>query len=176
VLDDGAAESAADGGAVHRRDGTVAASTAELGVNLDELSLSSAAEGQAVVAAPRLVGDVIKHGIVEVDDGDVVLGTEEAAGLSTAVTLLGGLDGGVPLNGVLANVYVLGGLHLLNDVLGVLDTRADSASGAHLGGVAARAASEGSDSVGDDLSDGDSGSVDAGHHNAVGDEEVLRHG
>lgn len=57
VLDDGAAESAAHRGAEDGGGGPVAASAAELGVDLDELSLASAAEGAAVVAAAGLVGD-----------------------------------------------------------------------------------------------------------------------
>mmetsp|Transcript_281 Transcript_281/g.588 ORF Transcript_281/g.588 Transcript_281/m.588 type:complete len:218 (+) Transcript_281:91-744(+) len=176
VLDDRAAEATAHGGAEEGGDGAVAATAAELGVDLDELALASAAEGAAVVAAARLVGDPVEHGIVEVNDRDIILGTEEAAALAAAVALLRGHDGGVPLDGVLADVDVLGGLHLLDNVLRVLHAGAGGASGAHGGSVAARAAPVGLDSVGDDLGDGDGRGGDPGHHEAILDDERRRGG
>lgn len=130
VPDDGAAEAAAhrDGaGGV----GAVAAAAAELGIDLDEFALTTAAECAAVVAEARLVTDPIEHGIVKVEDRDIVRSAEEAAAGAAAVTLLLDLLGGVPLDGVFADVNVLGGLHLLDDVLGVLHAGKGGASWAH---------------------------------------------
>mmetsp|Transcript_74200 Transcript_74200/g.179475 ORF Transcript_74200/g.179475 Transcript_74200/m.179475 type:complete len:218 (+) Transcript_74200:74-727(+) len=176
VLNDRAAEATAHGGTEEGGDGAVTATAAELGVDLDELALASAAEGAAVVAAAGLVGDPVKHGIVEVDDRDIILGAEEAAALAAAVALLGSHHRGVPLDGVLTDVDVLGGLHLLDNVLRVLHAGAGSASGAHGGSIAARAAPIGLDSMGDDLGDSDGRGRYPGHHEAVLDDERRRGG
>lgn len=145
---------------------------------LDELALSTADAGGHAVAAGGLVRDGVEHRVVEVEDGHIVLRAEQAAGGAEAVSLLGGLEGRVPLEGVLTDVDVLGGLHLLDDVLGVLDAGADGAAGARGRGVAARAAPVRLDAMGDDHSDSDGGGVDAGHHEAVLDDprsRVSRH-
>ena len=148
--------------------GPVAAPAAELRVDLNELSLPSAQAARRPIAARSLVGDPVEDRVVEVEDGDGVLGAEGAAGRSEAVAFFWRLYGGVPFEGVLADVDVLGSLHLLDDVLGVLDAGKDGAPGAGGGCVAASAAAVGLDTVGDDHGDGYAGGLDAGHHEAVG--------
>lgn len=61
------------------RVGPVAASKAELGVDLNNFSLSAVQPSTQVIAAGCLVADAVKHGIIKVDDIDVILSTEVAA-------------------------------------------------------------------------------------------------
>ena len=90
-----------------RRNGSVAHSKEELGVDLNELAFSTEAPGGDVVTARSLVGDLIEQRIIEVNNVDIVLGTEIAAARSTAVSFLLDHDGGVPLQTILSYVDIL---------------------------------------------------------------------
>jgi hypothetical protein len=96
VLNNRAASLATARSAEDRRHGAEAASLAERGINLNSLSVSSTAACSASVAAPGSVVDVVEHRVIVVEDRDDILGAEEAARGSAAVSFLGGHDGLVP--------------------------------------------------------------------------------
>jgi hypothetical protein len=99
-------------------------------VNLDPLPPTTADTCPALITAPRLVSNSIKNGVVEVQHGHVVLDVVHAGIHSETGSLFKHHLGGVPLEGVFPYIYVLRGLGLHRDVLGVSAARAESHDGA----------------------------------------------
>jgi len=99
-----------------------AASSAALGINLDEFSFTSPAESSAVIEASGFIGDRVKHWIIEVKDRDIILSSEHAKRITAAISFLVNLNRLIPFEGVLSDVDVLGGFKFLYDVLWVLET------------------------------------------------------